>query len=300
MKKIADAVSVMLILCPGRIFAALPPAAVLEAGALLGRAGYFLSGRHRKTARGNLEIAYGGGACPGRLAATARESFVNMGKGLFELLRVPGMSGPSLKKLVSLEGEENLARAVSAGRGVVGFSAHFGNFGLIGPRLALEGYGFSYVFRFPDFAALGAVIARAAERAGVGLIPSQPRTETVRGILGRLRGNEIVCILGDQHETEGAAVDFFGVPARTALGPVGLALRTGAAIVPVFARREKDDRHTVVIRPEVELEVSGDRGRDLIANTARLSRVVESFVREHPGQWWWMHRRWRDEEGGGK
>jgi KDO2-lipid IV(A) lauroyltransferase len=47
------------------------------------------------------------------------------------------------------------------------------------------------------------------------------------------------------------------------------------------------------VEPEVELIRTGDRERDVAANTALFSRVIEGWVRERPGHWFWMHRRWK-------
>ena len=108
------------------------------------------------------------------------------------------------------------------------------------------------------------------------------------------RQNEIVCILGDQREVHGGVfVDFFNHPAGTATGPVILAMRTGAGIVPMFSLRESGGKHVVVIEPVFELSSTGNREEDIRANTLRLSRIIESYVRRFPAQWLWLHQRWK-------
>jgi KDO2-lipid IV(A) lauroyltransferase len=54
-----------------------------------------------------------------------------------------------------------------------------------------------------------------------------------------------------------------------------------------------DCTHTVEVRPEIELQNSGDARADRLANVAKCSQAVEAFIREHPAQWVWMHERWK-------
>jgi KDO2-lipid IV(A) lauroyltransferase len=54
-----------------------------------------------------------------------------------------------------------------------------------------------------------------------------------------------------------------------------------------------DSTHTVEVRPEIELQNTGDTRADRLANVAQCSKAVEAFIREHPAQWVWMHERWK-------
>ncbi|MFB0528154.1 MAG: lysophospholipid acyltransferase family protein, partial [bacterium] len=91
----------------------------------------------------------------------------------------------------------------------------------------------------------------------------------------------------------GVFVDFFGRPAGTVIGPAVMALRTGAPIVPVFNVRQGVNKHKVIIGPPVELEISGNQEKDILTVTAKITKVIEEFVRQYPTHWWWFHNRWR-------
>lgn len=270
----------------------LPWPTAVALGAFLGRAAFSLPSRQRRVALANLEAALGPSGRRG-YSGIASEAFENLGKGLCEVLASGKLSRREIDRLVSVRGEENLIKASSAGRGVIGVSAHLGNFTFIGIKLAMRGHRFNYVFRYPNLDFLAGAVRMLGEHHKVGFIPALPRKEAARQSVKSLRKNEIVCILADQNEMHGMEVDFFSRPAATAAGPVVLAMRTGAAIVPMFALRDAKDNHTVAIEPEFKLALTGSYAFDVRSNTQRLNRVIEGYVRRYPGQWWWMHRRWR-------
>ncbi|MCK4534577.1 MAG: lysophospholipid acyltransferase family protein, partial [Syntrophobacterales bacterium] len=86
---------------------------------------------------------------------------------------------------------------------------------------------------------------------------------------------------------------FFGRPASTTKGLAALALQTGAPVLPSFISRMKDGKYRLVIGPEVDISRTGDYDRDILENTQRFTNIVEDNVRKHPGQWFWLHQRWK-------
>ena len=88
-------------------------------------------------------------------------------------------------------------------------------------------------------------------------------------------------------------VPFFGVRASTSPGPALIALRAGVRVIPAACFRIGPDRHRMVIRPPLPLPETGDRAKDVELLTARANEALEAFVRAHPEQWMWSHRRFR-------
>jgi KDO2-lipid IV(A) lauroyltransferase len=105
----------------------------------------------------------------------------------------------------------------------------------------------------------------------------------------------MVGILMDQNAArrEGVFVNFFGHPASTSRSIALLAVRTGAPIVPAFARRAGGTAHTVVIRPALPFPASNDPEAAIVELTARCTAQIESAIREAPEQWLWSHDRWK-------
>jgi len=98
---------------------------------------------------------------------------------------------------------------------------------------------------------------------------------------------------------QGVFVPFFGVPACTASGLARVALRTGAAVIPAFTIWDRElGKYRVRFEPQLELVASGDDDADAMSNTALFTRVIEDTVRRYPGQWLWVHRRWKTRPSG--
>ena len=85
-------------------------------------------------------------------------------------------------------------------------------------------------------------------------------------------------------------MDFFGKPAYTPVTPVKIAQKTGAALIPVFLIREKGLNFTFIAEKEIKFDFTGDEEKDLVANTAKWTKLQESYIRKYPDHWAWMHR----------
>ena len=80
----------------------------------------------------------------------------------------------------------------------------------------------------------------------------------------------------------------------TAQGAVRLALKTGRPIVPMGVVRE-GAKFIVTYYPPLELSKTGTREQNLFSGVSQINRFMEDRVREHPEQWFWVHRRWPKE-----
>jgi KDO2-lipid IV(A) lauroyltransferase len=95
-------------------------------------------------------------------------------------------------------------------------------------------------------------------------------------------------------DREGIFVDFFGVAASTTFMLAKLALRTDAAVLPVFAPWDsKRRRFLLKIDEPLSFERTGNDEDDVRRLTQLFTNVVEKYVRRYPDQWLWIHRRWK-------
>jgi len=254
---------------------------------------YSLVKKHKKIAMESLEIAFGKEKSRVELEKIAKECFVYIAKDAVELMFF--FDKPHLlQEKVEICGKEHLDRALSKGKGVILVSAHFGNFPLLLGRLAAGGYKAGGIMKPMHDARMEEIFRKKREKYGVRTIYSHPRNECVNNTIAALRNNEMLFIPIDQNfGTGGIFVNFFGRQAATATGPVVLAQRTGAAIIPCFILRQPDDRHKIVFEPEMELKEGKDTRDTVTVNIQRLTDIIEIYIRKYPAEWGWIHRRWK-------
>ncbi|MFQ5354015.1 MAG: lysophospholipid acyltransferase family protein [Thermodesulfobacteriota bacterium] len=257
-------------------------------GKVLGRLFYVLDKRHRETVFNNLELA---GYPEANREAIAREVFTHMGVTLLEVMSTPWLKKRDLTGYVEAEGLPVLEKALKRGKGVILFTAHLGNWELQAAWYAIMGYRGDVVVRDMDSPLAARLMEWMRTRHGQTMVLKK---RSMRRLLKTLSRGGMVGILLDQNvaRVEGVFVDFFGVPACTNKGPAMLAAVSGAAVIPTFITRRQGG-HRVTIGPEIELLRSGDKDRDALENTARMTAVIEQAIRRNPGQWFWVHRRWK-------
>ena len=260
-------------------------------GRRLGDAAYLLLRRRRQLALDNLARAYPALPLPAR-ERLARHASQHLGMTLVELARVLARPLDTTLERIRLQGTEHLVAAMNAHGRALLLTAHLGNWELLAAAHRLTNFPLSIVVRPLDAPWLDALAERLRRRTGVELIDKRG---ALRPVLDALRRGRMIGILMDQNAArhEGVFVDFFGRPASTSRSIALLAVRTRTPVVPVFARRDPDGHHTVVVQPALEPPASNGSETAVVELTARCTAVIERAIRETPEQWLWSHDRWR-------
>lgn len=218
----------------------------------------------------------------------ARASLRNLARGAAVTVQLPDIL---IRQRLALEyhGMDLLDQARARGRGVIAVTAHYGCWELSSAAIAHRGYPVSAAYRPLDNVDLDRRLLLARESTGVRMIP---RRQLLREALRHLRQNGILGILIDQHFADGLPVNFFGRRAMTVPIASMLARRTGAAILPIFTRWQG---RTLEIRwqPEIPLSENADSKAAVHEDTQVMTRTIQSWIEEEPGQWLWLHNRWR-------
>lgn len=261
-------------------------------GSGLGDFLYLVLKKRRRIASKNLQIAFGNERSTDERAKICRRSFQQVGKTVIEFLRFPKLTFDNVWEEVTVDGKEHLIQALDKGKGAIVFLPHFGNwellamvYGALIPNRA-KAIAFPLKNRY-----LNALVSQYREQLSLRLIT---RRQAVRETLRALKENYAVGFFADQNAgREGIFVDFFGQQASAVRGPATLALKTGAPLLLSMAIRQPGDRHHVLITPEIDLEISGDPEQDVQTNTARILKILETYIRRYPDQWLWAHDRWK-------
>ncbi|MHB8874717.1 MAG: lysophospholipid acyltransferase family protein [Myxococcaceae bacterium] len=267
---------------------ALSARARAAAASFVGALAYAL-GIRRKVALENLRHAFP--ELPGpELSRIARGAYRNMALAALEALASTGLPDASRDSALTIENWPPVEAAIAAGKGVLVASAHFGSWELFAEVMARRGVKLNAVVR-PLTGALNARIVEARQKAGVGLILQRG---ALRGMLAALGRGEVVAQLIDQALPSKSAifVPFFGRPASTTPALSIAARRSGAPVFVMLAAREGSGVKVFAEGP-IEFRDTGDLQRDLAEHTARVTLVIERYIRRYPEQWLWLHRRWK-------
>ena len=254
--------------------------------------------RHRRLALANLRIAFPDLAEP-RRRRIAFANFRHLCAVLVDTLRSGKITPATWERHVEIVGDGPYSATRGHGLGAIAISGHLGNWEMISAHVFR--YGEAYIVAKPIHNP-GIDRAIRARRLSAGGRQIDPDRNAPKEIMRALRTGVPVLFLVDQSARglEGILVPFFGRPAPTHTGPAVLALRTGAPVFPIFAWRRKDGGIRLVYGDRVELIRTGDLRKDVEANTALFTKVVEDAVRETPEQWFWVHDRWRIGKGKGR
>jgi KDO2-lipid IV(A) lauroyltransferase len=255
---------------------------------------YYCVPIRRQVALDNVARALGPHTDAAQRRKIVRQSFINICMYAVEELRMPTMTPAESAERVSRENIEHIDALLARGRGVIAVTAHVGNFELLGSSQTIRGYRISAILK--DIAWPSAQRFWRQVRCVTHLGQIAPR-KSKHAIVAALARNEIVAFLVDQHMAKHRAIvcRFFGQWAATSPAPVRFAQATGAAILPLFiTRTERPGYHVIHFGEEFVLEtVSSDPERNLRHNTQRLNDIIEGWIRAHPDQWLWMHKRWK-------
>ncbi len=278
----------------------LPADTVRELGAGIGTATWLIHAKRRRIAADNIQQCL-----PERVRSRwealrlAHAAFRNAGRGLLEFCRIRALHREDVEATIEIDAESyaNVVAARDRGKGVIGLSAHVGNFEMIAGSLnVLEIIPCSLVARKVEVPEVDARVLANREHLGTRTIPVK---NSIRDIIRTLRKGEGVGLVIDQHipaRRGSVPVPFFGRPAYTMTAVAMLQRRTGCAVLPLFmVRKGTSGRHRFVILPMIEYErIGDDDAANDIHNTARYSKVVEDVIRGAPEQWFWFHQRWRE------
>jgi KDO2-lipid IV(A) lauroyltransferase len=244
---------------------------------------YHLSPQLRRVLTHNLSHVLGPDADEREVQAVVRAACVNIAKGHYDLFRVSRLTADEIRELTTIEGRECMEQALARGKGVVLVTAHFGNVDIMMQLPFAYGMPITGPVEHVKPERLFQYALRLRQSHGVRLIPADgPLLEVFRA----LRRGEIVGLPCDRGIADNTReVHFFGAPARLSDGPVRLALRTGAALVPGFALRLPDDSFLVRVEPELDLPRTGDQEADVAAGMKMVVAVMERTIVQHPAQW---------------
>lgn len=274
----------------GHCIALLPRKILLRIGCLFGSIVFKFSSHQRIIAYDNIRHSLNLHD-ERQVKLYIKRCYQNLGKTVVEFMRFPKTSQKLIQEYVEFEGIHHIENALSLGNGAIILTGHFGNWELLAASISTKIAPLTPIVREIRSPRLNDLVKEYRKKAGYSTID---RNTGVRDALRCLRSNNLLGIVADVDTTvNGVFVDFFGRPAYTPYSPIVFALKTGAAILPAFIIRQPDGSHKAIIEPPMVLEQTDEKEQDIIENTQKFTKIIETYIRKYPEQWIWMHERWK-------
>ena len=178
-----------------------------------------------------------------------------------------------------------LEDAAASDRPVILACAHFGNYDAMRAALAARGWPVGALYRPMNNPAFNAHYIPAMRSIAEPIFPRG--RSGFASMLKFLRGGGMLALGFDQFIHDGATLEFFGLPSRTVLTPAELALRYDALLIPIAGVRQPDG---LSFKVEVRDPIAHSTPEGMMQ---ALNDDLEVQIRAHPGQWFWVHRRWK-------
>ncbi|MDH4225226.1 MAG: HAD-IIIA family hydrolase [Deltaproteobacteria bacterium] len=289
-KKFRHGLEVLLVSMLQGWVALIPLKAIPLAGSLLGGFLFSVLRLKRRLTLHNLDLALGAVTSPQERLAIARGCYRFFGMVILEVMSLGRVAKGRLSDHLTVENPQVLDEALKGGKGVILVSGHFGNWELMGGGLSRLGYVLSMYVGRQHNPRIDQMVNRLRRTLGTETVPEGA---SMRVMLKALKANRIVAMLSDQHFSRKIHfIHFFGKPVSQVPGPASLALRTGARLVVGLCRRTGPFQYRVHLE-EIPVRPSGNEERDILVISQQAANLLESAIRRHPEQYFWMHDRWK-------
>lgn len=241
-----------------------------------------------RTARRGLAIAFPELDEAGR-ERIARAQWENFGRYLGEFPLMYRFTPESGR--VEVVGGEHLERVKDSGSPAVFISGHLSSLEVMAAVILKAGIACDITYRAANNPLVDRRMRENRARYGVTLFAPKGMEGGRKLVEGLARGRSIA-MMNDQRYDDGPLGLFFGEPVRTNPAAARLARRFDAPIIPMSVTRLKGARFRVTAHPPIAVPRTENLEADIVAGVDAINAFIEARVREHPQEWWWMHKRW--------
>jgi KDO2-lipid IV(A) lauroyltransferase len=249
-----------------------------------------LTGAH-KVADRNIRLAFPDMTLDARKALLAAQ-WDNLGRTFLEFPITDKLTPASGR--VEVIGRERLVAIARSGRPAVLVGGHFANWEVLATAIVDSGLNCRITYRAANNPYVDRRIINGRARYGVKLFAPKGGLGS-RELLATLKAGDSVAFMNDQKFNGGIAAPFFGRTVHSAGAPTRVALNFGAQLQPMSVVRLPGARFRVTVDEPILLEKTGHREHDVEAGVRAINAYIEAQVRAHPGEWFWVHKRWPQE-----
>lgn len=191
-------------------------------------------------------------------------------------------------------GIENFAELKALGGPAICFTGHTGNWEFLPVSSAAYGVNVTALFRPPTNPYIARRVLAARKTAMGHLVPSKAGASWA--LADVLDAGGAIGLLVDQYYKQGLPITFFGQPTKGNHLLAKLVRRYDCPVYPARCIRLPKGRFRIELQPRLAIPRMQTGEVDVQALTQQVNDVVETWVREYPGQWLWLHKRWRNDK----
>lgn len=245
----------------------------------------------RRVVLENLTAAFGNEHDAAWIERTGHDFWKHFGMMMMEFLSAGHRDTQDLRDTVEVANHEVLDDLLARKQGAILMAGHQGNFELMLPRAAAQGYETHGIVKAQSNKLIDGFYNGIRAREGVGIIYTGGAFQQIREVL---EGGGFIGLLGDQDAgRKGQFVEFLGRPASVSRGPATLAVKAQVPIVMAAMFRKHDHTHVLRVGPVLEADPAWDQETAITRMTEMHTAELDKAVREMPAMYYWVHRRWK-------
>jgi KDO2-lipid IV(A) lauroyltransferase len=221
-----------------------------------------------------------------------KEMWDNYGRLIAEYAKAEFFWDGKTLRNIEVRGIENLKAFQNDGKPGIIFTAHTGNWQMITLAAQSIGFDLTQMYRSANNPWVDALMLRCQKFAVKNVITKKGGGP--KDLLSLIKRGDHALLLVDQKMGEGLSVPFLGRQAMTAKGIGRLYLNQDCPLLPARSERLSGSTFRVTFYPPVNFKPTGDQKKDLYDLLLSVNTLIGNWVKERPGQWLWLHRRWID------
>jgi len=276
----------LLFLAVFKVLGRLPITVLYRIATAVAAVAYIAAPRARANVWDNLRHAMPCDTPKREIRQAARQVFRNVALYYADIARLPHLDAHQFfdHQLVTFGLEEHLMSAVKSGKGVIILTGHYGNPEMAAQALVPLGIHALILTEPVQPPPLSRLMNSFRSSQGLRFTPVG--VGSVKRVMQTLRQGGVVALTGDR-DIHGPRemLPFFGVETLMPTGPIEVALRTGATVIPCFSVRKKHGRFEAYMETPLDLTPTGDLREDVRRGELQFLERFERRVRERPEQW---------------
>jgi KDO2-lipid IV(A) lauroyltransferase len=201
---------------------------------------------------------------------------------------------PTTGRIMDLTVPHRIAmQSIATGKPILCFAAHLANWEMPAVVCHKIGIKSTVLYRRPNLSAAADAVVEIRKSCMGTLVPTGLSAPIK--LAEAMAQNSQIGLLVDQYYVRGVPVTFFGRPTRANPLLARLARQHDCTIHGIRAIRHPGNRFEITVTEPIPPARDAEGQIDIQGTMQAITNVVEGWVREHPEQWLWLHRRWRDE-----